>query len=318
MDTLKVGVIGLGHLGKFHVEKLSQISKAEITALVDIVPERLYEALGKIKGYPKRPYLTTDYKEIVDLVDAVIIVTPTITHYEIAKFFLEREKAVFVEKPLTHEFSLAEELVEISFKKKLPLQIGYIERFQEPVKEGLKKIKNPLFIEAHRLSSFHERNLDIDVILDLMIHDLDLIFLFKPGKKVDFIHAVGAPFFTKVPDIVSVRLVLDDGTTCNLTASRLSLNKQRRIRFFEVGNYFVIDTLERSFLHVKVDPVTREYHQEKKIFEEGDPLKEEVESFVENVLSNKPVYPDGKEALASLEVAFKIRAQVESNLKKFL
>lgn len=317
MSKLRVGVIGLGHLGKFHVEKLAKISEAEVVALVDIVPERIKEALEKIRKSQK-PYTTTEYREIADLVDAVVIATPTVTHYEIAKFFLEREKAVFIEKPLAHEFSLAEELVEMSLKRDLPLQIGYIERFQGPVKEGLKRIKNPLFIEAHRLSPFNERNLDIDVILDLMIHDLDLIFLFKPERKVEFIHAVGAPFFTTVPDIVSVRLVLDDGTTCNLTASRLSLTKQRRIRFFERGNYFVIDTLERSFLHVKVDPITREYRQEKKLFEENDPLKEEIKAFVGNVLRNQPVYPDGKEALKSLEIAFSIRKQVEENLKKFL
>lgn len=318
MNRLRVGVIGLGHLGKFHVEKLAKISEAEVVALVDIVPERIKEALEKIGEPFKKPYITTEYQEIADMVDAVVIATPTVTHYEIAKFFLEREKAVFVEKPLAHEFSLAEELVEMSLKRNLPLQIGYIERFQGPVKEGLKRISNPLFIEAHRLSPFNERNLDIDVILDLMIHDLDLIFLFKSERKVDFIHAVGAPFFTNVPDIVSVRLVLDDGTTCNLTASRLSLTKQRRIRFFEKGNYFVIDTLERSFLHVKVDPVTREYKQEKKLFEENDPLKEEIKAFVVNVLRNQPVYPDGKEALKSLEIAFIIRKQVEENLIKFL
>ncbi|WP_022856062.1 Gfo/Idh/MocA family protein [Thermodesulfobacterium thermophilum] len=318
MEKLRVGIIGIGHLGRFHAEKLAQIEKADLVVLVDINAEKIQEAVKKLKKFGKSPQVFSNYRDIAELVDAVVIVTPTFTHYEIAKFFIEKEKAVFLEKPITNELSLAEELVNLAEKKNVPLQIGYIERFQGAVKEAVSKIKNPVFIEAHRLSCFTERNLDIDVILDLMIHDLDLVLMLKPGKKVEFIHAVGAPFFTNLPDIVNARLVLDDGTTCNLTASRLSLSRQRRLRIFEKGTYSVVDTLEKSFLYVRVDPNTKEYFQEKKLFPQDDPLKSELIYFVEGVLAGRPLSPDGREGLQSLKLAFQIRKQVEQNLRKFL
>ncbi|QER41548.1 Gfo/Idh/MocA family oxidoreductase [Thermodesulfobacterium sp. TA1] len=318
MEKLRVGVIGTGHLGRFHAEKLSQIEKADLVALVDINPKKAQEVVKRLREIGKSPNVFSNYQEIVQLVDAVAIVTPTFTHYEIAKFFIEKEKAVFLEKPITNDLKLAEDLVNLAEKKRVPLQIGYIERFQGAVKEAVSKVKNPVFIEAHRLSPFTERNLDIDVVLDLMIHDLDLVLMLKPGRKVEFIHAVGAPFFTNLPDIVNVRLVFDDGATCNLTASRLSLTRQRKLRIFEKGTYSVIDTLEKSFLYVKVNPITREYIQEKKSFPEDDPLREELVSFVEGVLAGRPLSPNGKDGLKSLELAFKIRDQVDQNLRRFL
>jgi predicted dehydrogenase len=319
MAKLKIAVIGLGHLGKFHAEKLAQIPEAELVALVDINSQQLKEVAQKInQKFKIFPHLTTDYKEILNEVDAVSIVTPTVTHYEIAKTFLEAGKAVFLEKPLTHELRLAEEIVELSLKKGVPLQTGYIERFQPAVKELLKNVKNPLFIEAHRLSCFAERNLDIDVTLDLMIHDLDLALLLKAGKEIEMIHAVGAPLFTDLPDIVNARIVFKDGTTCNFTASRVSLNRQRRFRVFEKGAYYVVDTLEKSYFEVKVNIPKKEYKQNKKVYSESDPLKEELESFVKNVLAGKKVEVSGEDGLRSLRIAFKIKKQVEENLRRFL
>jgi len=319
MAKLKIAVIGLGHLGKFHAEKLAQRPEAELVALVDINSQQLKEVAQKInQKFKIFPHLTTDYKEILNEVDAVSIVTPTVSHYEIAKTFLEAGKAVFLEKPLAHELKLAEEIVELSLKKGVPLQTGYIERFQQAVKELLKNVKNPLFIEAHRLSCFAERNLDIDVILDLMIHDLDLALLLKAGKEIEMIHAVGATLFTDLPDIVNARIVFKDGTTCNFTASRVSLNRQRRFRVFEKGAYYVVDTLEKSYFEVKVNILRKEYKQDKKVYSESDPLKEELESFVKNVLAGKKVEVSGEDGLRSLRIAFKIKKQVEENLRRFL
>jgi len=315
---MKFAVIGVGDLGKFHAQKLVDFPEIEIWAIVDINPQRIKETLELLKEKPKKIYTFTDYKEVISLVDAVSIVTPTVTHYQIAKDFLEAEKAVFLEKPLSHDFKLAEELVEISIKKNLPFQIGYIERFQPPVKELLKKLKEPLFIESHRLSSFAERNLDIDVILDLMIHDLDLALVLKNFKKVEFIHAVGAPLFTSFPDIVNARIIFEDGTTCNFTSSRVSLNKQRKFRVFSKGAYYVVDTLEKSFLEIKVDVYTKKYQLKKKTFPDSDPLREELKSFVKNVIDGRNVEVPAEEALKSLELAFKIKNQVKENLKKFL
>jgi len=318
MSKVRVAVIGVGHLGKFHAKKFAEISSAELLAIVDINPERIKEALNLLQDRKNSLKVFTDYREVIPLVDAVSIATPTITHYEIAKKFLEADKAVFLEKPLAHDLKLAEELVEISTKRNLPFQIGYIERFQVPVKKLLQNVKEPLFIEAHRLSSFAERNLDIDVVLDLMIHDLDLALLLKNYKKVEFIHAVGAPLFTNLPDIVNARVVFEDGTTCNFTASRISLNKQRKFRVFSKGTYYVVDTIEKSYLEVKVDLQSREYKVDKKCFPESDPLKEELELFIKSIVNGNRVEVSGEEAIKSLELAFKVKNQVEGNLKKFL
>ncbi|MBO8143093.1 MAG: Gfo/Idh/MocA family oxidoreductase [Thermodesulfobacterium sp.] len=318
MSKVRVAVIGVGHLGKFHAKKFAEIPSAELLAIVDINPERIKEALNLLQDRENSLKVFTDYRKVIPLVDAVSIATPTITHYEIAKKFLEADKAVFLEKPLAHDLKLAEELVEISTKRNLPFQIGYIERFQVPVKKLLQSVKEPLFIEAHRLSSFAERNLDIDVVLDLMIHDLDLALLLKKHKKVEFIHAVGAPLFTNLPDIVNARVVFEDGTTCNFTASRISLNKQRKFRVFSKGTYYVVDTIEKSYLEVKVDLQNREYKLDKKYFPESDPLKEELELFIKSIVNGNRVEVSGEEAIKSLELAFKVKNQVEENLKKFL
>ncbi len=318
MSKVRVAVIGVGHLGKFHAKKFAEIPSAELLAIVDVNPERIKEALNLLQDRKNSLKVFTDYREVIPLVDAVSIATPTITHYEIAKKFLEADKAVFLEKPLAHDLKLAEELVEISTKRNLPFQIGYIERFQVPVKKLLQSVKEPLFIEAHRLSSFAERNLDIDVVLDLMIHDLDLALLLKNHKKVEFIHAVGAPLFTNLPDIVNARVVFEDGTTCNFTASRISLNKQRKFRVFSKGTYYVVDTIEKSYLEVKVDLQNREYKLDKKYFPESDPLKEELELFIKSIVNGNRVEVSGEEAIKSLELAFKVKNQVEENLKKFL
>jgi predicted dehydrogenase len=318
MDKIKVAVIGVGHLGRFHAKKFTEIPEVELFAIVDINPERIKEALDLLEEKRHSIKTFTNYKEVIPLVDAVSIATPTITHYEITKDFLSAGKPVFLEKPLAHELGLAEELVEISLKKNLPLQVGYIERFQEPVKKLLQNVKDPLFIEAHRLSSFTERNLDIDVILDLMIHDLDLALLLKNYKKIEFIHAVGAPLFTPLPDIVNARVVFEDGTTCNFTASRVSLNRQRKFRVFSKGAYYVVDTIEKSYLEVRVDLLKREYKLDRKSFPESDPLKEELESFVKCIINGEKVKVTGESALKSLELAFQIKRQVENNLKKYL
>lgn len=318
MDKIKVAVVGVGHLGRFHAKKFTEIPEVELFAIVDINPERIRETLELLGDKKELVKTFTNYKEVIPLVDAVSIATPTITHYEIAKEFLEAGKPVFLEKPLAHDLKLAEELVKISIKKGLPFQVGYIERFQIPVKILLQKVKEPLFIEAHRLSSFVERNLDIDVILDLMIHDLDLTLLLKKDNKIEFIHAVGAPLFTDLPDIVNARVVFEDGTTCNFTASRISLNKQRKFRVFSKGAYYVVDTIEKSYLEVKVDLKNREYKLDKRSFPESDPLKEELEVFVKSIVNGSKVEVPAEEALNSLELAFRIKSEVEKNLKKFL
>ncbi len=329
---LKVGVIGLGHLGRYHAEKVAQISivglgeeedglkegMVELTAICDIDEKRLDEVLALIfERYRLEPYKTPHFEEVLSLVDAVVVATPTSTHYEVVKKALLGGKDVLVEKPLTVSLDEAKELIELSEERGLILQVGYVERFQKVIEEVRRLVEDPIFIEAHRIGSFTERNLDIDVVLDLMVHDLDLVFLFKSPDDLEFIHAVGAPVFTENPDIVNARLVFKDGTTCNLTASRISLSKQRKFRIFCVGDYFRVDTFEKSLMRVLVDKKKRDYRVEKLRFPEDDPLLREVQSFVKAVLGMVEPKAQAKETLPSLEVALRIKSEVEKNLMKY-
>lgn len=319
MEKLKIALVGVGHLGRFHAEKLCQIPQVELAYLVDIQEERLHEVAKILKErFKKVPKLERDFRKVIPEVSAFVVATPTTTHYEIAREILLAKKPLFLEKPLAESLERAEELVRIAEENEVPFQIGYIERYQKAVRRLVERVKKPLFIEAHRLSGFSERNLDIDVVLDLMIHDLDLVFLLKKGFEIDFLHAVGAPLFSDKPDIVNARLVFKDGTTCNLTASRISLSRQRKFRVFERGAYYSVDTLERSFLEIRPQPEERDFSIKNESYPEDDPLKEELYSFVLAVLEGKEVFPSGKEALPSLRIAFKIKEEVEKNLKKTL
>lgn len=317
MKKVKVAVIGVGHLGKFHAEKLASFPEVELKALVDINLNRAKETAQFLHlKYHINPEIFSDFRSVIEKVEAVVIATPTITHYEIAKEFLSQRKAVFLEKPITHSLEQSLKLIELSEKLKVPLQIGHIERFQEPVKLLMEKVKFPLFIEAHRLSSFVERNLDIDVVLDLMIHDLDLALYLKEYPEIKMIHAVGAPIFSDYPDIVNARVVFADETTANFTASRVSLKRERRFRVFERGTYYVVDTLEKSFLEIKVDSQKREFISFKKEFPESDPLREELKAFIKSITSGEKVMVSGREAFFALKLAFLIKDSVEKNLQK--
>ncbi len=317
MKKLRMAVIGVGYLGRLHALKLASHSSVELAYLVDVKREQAEKVAFEIKEeFSVNPEIKEHFEEVLKEVDAVSIATTTVSHYEITKAFLEEGIPVFLEKPIAHKLHLVKELIELSEKKGVPFQVGFIERFQQPVKLLFEKAKNPVFIEAHRLSSFVERNLDIDVVLDLMIHDLDLALLLKKGTKVDFIHAIGAPVFSAHPDIVNARVVFEDGTTCNFTASRVSLEKQRRFRVFQKGAYFAVDTVELSLLEVSVDVANRKHLLEKKSFDTGDPLKEELFSFVESVLEGKPVKVPASECVEAHRLAFQIKESVEETLRK--
>lgn len=318
-EKIKVAVIGVGHLGKFHAQKLCELPYVELVALVDPQEDRLEEAQRLLfEKYQVKPKLYRDYREVIPEIRAAIVSSPSYTHYEIGKKLLQEGKALFLEKPIADDYGKAKELVSLAEERNLPLQIGYIERFQQAVKRLLQKTEKPLFIEAHRLSSFVERNLDIDVILDLMIHDLDLVMLLKKGVEIEEFHAVGAPLFTDKPDIVNARIIFADGTTCNLTASRVSLSKQRKFRVFEKGVYYSVDTIEKSFLEIRPKPAERDFVIEREVFPEDDPLKAELEAFFEAILSNRTPSPSGREALLPLKVAFRIKEEVMKNLQRFL
>ncbi len=312
MKRLKVAVVGVGHLGRFHAEKFARLSEAELIGVADILEERARRVAERL-GVRWSP----DYREFLPEVEALSIVTPTVTHYEIAREALLAGKHLFVEKPLTDRPETAEELVRLAEEKGLLLQVGHIERFQPPVKALLSRVKKPLFVEAHRLSGFSPRALDVDVILDLMIHDLDLLLALNPAGRVKALLAAGAPVLSPRIDIASVRLVFENGLSANLTASRISLSPQRRFRVFEKGGYFSADTLNRRYFEVRLSRDGRLLPREES-FPEADPLYEELSSFVRAVLAGGEPAVSGREAVRALELAYRIKREIEEQLRNHL
>ncbi len=312
MGRLRVAVIGVGHLGRFHAEKFAQMEDAELVAVVDIVEERAKKVAKRlgVKWF-------TNFEEVIPLVDAVSIVTPTVTHYEIAKRCAEEGRHLFVEKPVTEHPKTAKELIELARKKGVVLQVGHIERFQPPIKEMLKRVSFPLFIEAHRLSQFTERALDVDVVLDLMIHDIDLVLALNREVEVKALLAAGAPVLSEKLDIASARIVFENGCSANLTASRISLTPQRRFRVFEKGRYASADTISRTYFEIRLTEERRLVSRQES-FEKADPLKEELRAFVKSVLEEREPPVSGVDALRALELAHRIKEEVEKNLRAYL
>ena len=311
MKKVKVGVIGVGHLGRFHAEKFARMEEAELRGVVDIREERAREIAEK---YGTAWF--TDFRKLLPEVEALSIVTPTITHFEIAKECLLAGKHLFIEKPITDRLETAEELVSLAERQGLILQVGHIERFQPSMKRLISEVKRPLFIEAHRLSGFTERALDVDVILDLMIHDLDLVLALNPKVKLKALLSAGGPVLSDKIDIASVRIVFENGCSANLTASRISLTPQRRFRVFEKGAYFSADTLNRKYFEVRLGEDKRLIPKEEN-FPSADPLWEELRAFVRAIAEGASPPVSGKEALSVLKLAFRIKRDIEENLQKF-
>ena len=231
---IKAGIVGVGHLGEIHLKLIIKSNLYTLIGFFDPDKERS-ENISKI--YNVKSYKS--YKDLCDDIDAVIICTPTLFHHEIAKFFLNNLKHVFIEKPITTNINQANELVSIKNKNRLIGQVGHVERFNGAFIE-VEKILNPMFIESHRLSHYPERGTDVSVVLDLMIHDIDII-LSIVNSKVKKISANGTKIISSSPDIANARIEFDNGCVANLTASRLSLKKMRKMRIFQSDSYVSVD-----------------------------------------------------------------------------
>lgn len=231
---INVGIVGVGHLGEIH---LKLILSSKYFNLVGF-----YETDKKRSSYISNEYNVLCYDNLLpfaDLVDAVVISTPTYFHYEIAKFFLEKKTHVFIEKPITTNIKQANELISIKNKFKLVGQVGHVERFNGAFLE-VEKLLNPMFIESHRLSSYPSRGTDVSVVLDLMIHDIDIVLSIVDSKLVN-LSANGTKIISNSPDIANARIEFENGCVANLTASRLSLKKMRKMRIFQSDSYISID-----------------------------------------------------------------------------
>lgn len=299
MKKVRVGVIGLGRLGTFHARIYAKLKNAELACVCDIDKKRA-RLVGKTL---KKPWCT-DYNELFKKdIDAVSVVTPTCLHYKIAKAFLNKGIHVLIEKPITKTLKEASGLIRIAGKKGLIIQVGHVERFNSAIQAIEKLLPKPRFIEAHRLGPFTPRVQDVGVVLDLMIHDIDII-LGLTRSRIKDIQAIGMKVLTGHEDIANARIRFENGTICDLTASRVTNDSLRKIRIFQKDCYISLDYVaQEALIYRKVK--NRIVAKKIDIKKEG-PLEKELSSFIHCVINKKSPVVSGAEAYNALSVAHKI------------
>ena len=314
MENLQIGVIGVGYLGRFHAQKYAAMDDVDLIGVADVEPER-----AEIAASECGTRAFTDYRSLLDEVDAVSIVVPTIYHHEVATVCLEKGCDILLEKPMTTSLAEADSLIRLADENNLILQVGHLERFNPAVLAMQPLLHNPLFIEAHRLSVFKNRGTDVDVILDLMIHDIDIILSIIDSPIKD-IHTVGAPVITPLTDIANARIVFENGCTANVTVSRISMDNMRRMRIFQPGKYLSVDFSKKEVMAIKLKkgstnalplPDISKYG-----FSEQDILELELKEFVANVRTRTRPTVSGREGRRALDVALRVMGQMRENQDK--
>ncbi len=308
---LKIGVLGAGHLGKIHLKLLSQSLKYELVGFYDPLKENAQKVTQKF-GYHSFNTIT----ELINAVDVVDIVTPTLSHFDCAKEAIINGKYIFIEKPVTTTVKEAEILRNLLKEHNLKGQVGHVERFNPAFKAVKSFIKNPMFIESHRLAEFNPRGTDVPVVLDLMIHDIDII-LSVVNSPIKHISASGVAVISDAPDIANARLEFENGCVANLTASRISLKNMRKSRFFQKDAYISVDFLTKKSEVVRMHDVPEQPDEfamilqnaegvKKQIYFENPEIKdnnailEELETFANAIKNNtRPIvsFADGTKAL---------------------
>lgn len=305
---VKVGVVGCGHLGYHHVRLYSGLDDVQLVGVSDID-----ERKGKKVAKKFNTKFHRDYQELIDKVDAVSIVTPTETHYKIASNFLRNGVHTLIEKPITNNPDDAGHLIELSDTNKCILQVGHVERFNAAVQKAAEFIKNPRFIEVNRISRFPERSLDIGVVLDLMIHDIDIILHFVKSEVVHMV-AIGAKVFSDKEDIANCRLKFENGCVANITASRIAYKSERKFRVFESDRYISLDYEKQDFVvyKKKKEKITSPKDVERIVpsIEKNEPLKEELKDFISCIKEKRPPMVSGHHGLTALKLALKITEQL--------
>ncbi len=267
---LKAGVLGAGHLGKIHLRLLEQSSQYELIGFYDANPEYAQKIVAEF-GYI---YFDT-IEALIDAVDVVDIVTPTLSHHECAKKAITKGKHVFIEKPITNTVAEAEELIALATKHNVKGQVGHVERFNPAFKAVKDQINSPMFIETHRLAEFNPRGTDVPVVLDLMIHDIDAI-LSVVNSKVKDIHASGVSVISNSPDIANARLEFENGCVANLTSSRISMKNMRKTRFFQRDAYIAVDFLEKKVEVVKMKDAPKKVDEFALILQNAEGVKKQI------------------------------------------
>lgn len=312
MEKLKVGVIGVGYLGRFHAQKYAALEGVQLIGVADIDGGQAEKVAAECNC---RPF--TDYFDLLPLVDAVSIAVPTSYHHKIAGECLDAAIDVLLEKPMTVTLEEADDLIAKADSKELILQIGHLERFNPAVQAMEPSLTTPVFIESHRIATFKNRGVDVDVVLDLMIHDIDIILnIIKSPIKT--IHTVGAPVATANTDIANARLIFENGATANVTVSRISRTNVRQMRIFQPGSYINVDFGNKKVMTIELSEELRESGMPKQVvdlrtFEGGDALMSEITSFVGHVKERSKPAVSGVEGRRALDVALQVMAQIKEH-----
>jgi predicted dehydrogenase len=315
---IKIGLIGVGHLGKIHLKLLKEISEFEVAGFFDSDKSKAQQIQ---KEWNVQAYNSA--AELIAACDAVDIVTPTITHHQFAISALKNSKHVFIEKPIANTIGEAREINTLAAEANVKVQIGHVERFNPAFLAVRKYFNNPMFIETHRLAQFNPRGTDVSVVLDLMIHDIDIVLsLIKSNVKK--INASGVAVMSDTPDICNARIEFDNGAVANITASRMSIKSMRKSRFFQREAYISVDFLKKKAELIRIKTIAREPEDPfamtinlgekgmKQIFfdnpavEDTNAIKMELESFADSILNNKPSSVTAEDGVRALDVAYKI------------
>ncbi len=305
MSRLRTAVVGVGYLGNFHARKYAALTDVELTGVVDSDAARASEVAAACACTA-----FTDYRELIGQVDAVSVVVPTQYHHQVALDFLNAGVHVLIEKPITVTIEQADELIAVAEDKKLVLQVGHLERFNPVLMAAEEVLSAPLFVESVRIAPFKPRGTDVNVVLDLMIHDIDIIqYLVK--SKVARIDAIGAPVFTTEEDIANARIAFENGCVANVTASRISLKSERKMRIFQREAYLTLDFQNRKLLTAKrgvgeLMPGIPNVQVQERELGQSDPLLSEISSFVEAIQQGRQPQVSGRDGRMALETALKI------------
>ena len=306
MTGLRAAVIGVGYLGRFHAQKYRDHANVALMGVADVSPERATEVAAEV-GCPA----FTDYRELFGQVDLVSIAVPTQYHHAVAKDCLAHGIHVLLEKPITQTIAEADELIQLANERSLVLQAGHLERFNPAVKALKGVLKNPLFIESHRLAPFKPRGTDVNVVLDLMIHDIDIL-LSLVDHPITTVNSVGVPVLSGEVDIANARLQFANGCVANVTASRASRETLRKIRIFQQDAYIAIDYQNRSIAIYRRQPGANlvpglpDIAVEERTFPQGDALRDEIDAFAAAVRDGTPPVVSGEDGKRALEVAMQI------------
>ncbi|MBW1776621.1 MAG: Gfo/Idh/MocA family oxidoreductase [Deltaproteobacteria bacterium] len=311
MDKVRVAVVGVGYLGRYHAEKYQKIPEAHLVGVVDIDRDRAETTALRVGTQP-----FGNHREILGQVDAVSIAVPTPQHFHIAMDFLQEGVDVLIEKPITSTLEEADTLIEAARAQDRFIQVGHLERFNPAVRTLDGVVRNPLFIESHRLSRYKPRGTDVSVVLDLMIHDIDIILNFVKNK-VKEIRAAGMSVVTPHVDIANARLEFENGCVANVTASRISLKDERKLRLFQRDKYISID-----FANQEITVIDRSEEEKAGLipgmrvqqldFPREDALEAELKAFIASVLQRTPPRVNGETGRDALEIALQVVDQIHA------